>query len=182
MARIELPEKGWVPSAVWEIYTGAENRVGYVPNTLKAASHSIRSMKAIDQFLQAYEEQGTLEPELRILASFTAAHRNENGYGMQSVRSTARRYFVSESKLDAIEQDDLDSLHLDDKERAVIRFARAMTDRADAGEEQLEAVRRYLSEDRVVELSFIVAGRNFLDRLQCTFDVDLEPELAAQRN
>lgn len=180
MARIDLPEKGWVPSTVWEIYTQAENRVGYVPNTLKATSHSVRSMRAIDKFLEVYETQGTLEPELRIIASLAATKRNDNEYGVDQVRSQARRFFVPDTVLDAVLNDELDTLG--PKEQAVVRFARAMTDNADAGEEALEAVRKFLSEEKIVELSFIVAGRNFLDRIQCTFDVDPEPELTAGLN
>ena len=180
MARIDLPEKGWVPSSVWEIYTQAENRVGYIPNTLKATSHSIRSMRAIDQFLEVYEQQGTLDSELRILASLAATKRNNNEYGVDQVRSQARRFFVSDDKMEKVLDDDLATL--DPREQAIIRFAQAMTDKADAGEEVLEAVREFLSEEKIVELTFIVAGRNFLDRIQCTFEIDPEPELTAGLN
>ena len=186
MARIDLPEKGWVPSPVWEVYTSAENRLGYVPNTLKATSHSLRSMRAIDQLIQAHEEQGTLEPELRILASLAAAHRNTNEYGVHEVTNQARRHFLPQAKLDAVLGNDLEGAieagHLDEKEAAVIRFARAMADRADAGEAALAEIRKFLTEEKVVELTFIVAGRTFLDRIQCTFDVDVEPELSRDVN
>ena len=178
MARIELPEKGWVPSPVWEVYTSAENRLGYIPNTLKATSHSLRSMRAIDQLIQAYEEQGNLEPELRILASLAAAHRNKNSCGVTQITDQARRYMLPQEKLHAVLQNQLEDENLFTlRERAVIRFAQAMTDRADAGEEALTEIRHYLSEEKVVELVFIVAGRNFLDRIQCTFDVGPEAEI-----
>jgi len=186
MARIDLPEKGWVPSPVWEVYTSAENRFGYIPNTLKATSHSIRSLRAIDHFLQAYEEQGTLEAAYRILASLAAAHENKNRYGIEQVRLQARRFFIPEAKIEAVLDESGEAAApgstLTDAERAVIAYARAMTLHADAGEEALARIRTYLSEEKVVELSFIVAGRNFLDRLQCTFDVEAEPELAAKLN
>jgi len=186
MARIELPEKGWVPSPVWEVYTSAENRLGYIPNTLKATSHSLRSMRVIDQLNQAHDEQGTLEPELRILASLAAAHQNRNAYGVGQVMNQAGRYFISEEKLNAVLNDQIEEQFkagvLDAKEVSVIRFAQAMTITADAGEEALARIRKYLSEEKVVELTFIVAGRNFLDRIQCTFDVDLEPEISPEVN
>jgi alkylhydroperoxidase family enzyme len=182
MARIELPEKGWVPSPVWEVYTSAENRLGYIPNTLKATSHSLRSLRAIDHLIQAHEEQGTLEPELRIFASLAAAHRNQNEYGVAQILRQARRFFLAEEKLDAILQDRVEETLFSPQEIAVVRFARAMTERADAGEAALAEIRQYLSEEKVVELTFIVAGRNFLDRIQCTFDVDTEPEVMAERN
>jgi len=182
MARIDLPEKGWVPSPVWEVYTSAENRLGYVPNTLKATSHSLRSMRAIDQLTQSQEEQGPLEPELRILASLAVAHRNTNEYGVQEVLNQARRYFLPEAKLGAVLGNKIEAGDLDEKEVTVIRFAQAMTDRADAGEEALAEIRKFLTEEKVVELTFIVAGRTFLDRIQCTFDVDVEPELSRDVN
>ena len=182
MARIELPEKGWVPTSVWEIYTSAESRLGYVPNTLKATSHSLRSLRAIDQLIQAHEEQGTLEPELRIYASLAAAHRNQNEYGVNQIMSQARRFFLAEDRLNAILQNRIDDEMFEPREIAVIRFAQAMTDSADAGEESLDSIREHLSEEKVVELAFIVAGRNLLDRIQCTFDVDLEPELTPEVN
>ena len=182
MARIELPEKGWVPSPVWEVYTGAENRLGFIPNTLKAASHSLRSLRVIDQVMLATEEQGTLEPELRIFALLAAAHRNQNAYGVNRVLNQASRYFLADDKLNALLHNGVAEPLFEPREIAVIRFAEAMSAQPDAGEEALEAVREHLSEEKVVELSFLVAGRNFLDRLECTFDVDPEPELAAKTN
>jgi len=182
MARIELPEKGWVPSPVWEVYTSAENRLGYIPNMLKATSHSLRSLRAIDQLLQAHEAQGTLEPELRIYASLAATHRNHNEYGVNQVLNQARRYFLPEEKLNAILAGVTGEPTFSDRETAVLRFAQAMTDQADAGEPALAEIRKHLSEEKVVELTFVVAGRNFLDRIQCTFDVDPEPEVTAERN
>ena len=176
MARIELPEKGWVPSPVWEVYTGAENRLGFIPNTLKAASHSLRSLRVIDQVMLATEEQGTLEPELRIFALLAAAHRNQNAYGVNRVLNQASRYFLADDKLNAILHNGVAEPLFEPREIAVIRFAEAMSAQPD------EAVREHLSEEKVVELSFLVAGRNFLDRLECTFDVDPEPELAAKTN
>jgi len=182
MARIDLPEKGWVPSPVWEVYTRAENRLGYIPNMLKATSHSIRSLRAIDQFLQAHEEQGTLEPELRIYASLAASHRNQNEYGVNQVLNQARRYFLPDEKVKAILAGRTGEPDFNARETAVIHFAQAMTDAADAGEAALTEIRKHLTEEKVVELTFVVAGRNFLDRIQCTFDVDLEPEVTAARN
>ncbi|MBN2492110.1 MAG: carboxymuconolactone decarboxylase family protein [Planctomycetes bacterium] len=182
MARIDLPEKGWVPSSIWEVYTGAENRLGYVPSTLKATSHSLRSLRAVDQLLQAHETQGTLEPELRLFASLAAAHRNHNEYGIDQVLRQARRFFLPEDKLQAILNDQVDEALFAPSELAAIRFAWAMTERADAGEPMLTELRRHLSEEKLVELAFIVAGRNFLDRIQCTFDLDTEPEVLAERN
>ena len=182
MARIELPEKGWVPSPVWEVYTGAENRLGFIPNTLKAASHSLRSLRVINQVMLATEEQGNLEPELRLFALLTATHGNQNAYGVNRVRHQARRYFLSEEKLNAILHNRVESPLFDPREIAVIRFAAAMSENPDAGAEALEAAREHLSEEKLVELSFLVAGRNFLDRLECTFDIDIEPELVAKTN
>ncbi len=62
----------------------------------------------------------------------------------------------------------------DDLQKAVIRYAEEMTENVAVGDAAFQAVRKVLGEQEMVELSMTIAVANFTNRLNDTFQTELE--------
>lgn len=63
----------------------------------------------------------------------------------------------------------------DDRERATVHYADAVTRGAAAVDEQdLESLKRFYSEDEIVELTLVICAANFVNRFNDALQVEVD--------
>ena len=84
---------------------------------------------------------------------------------------------LTDAELAALQADDGDSSLFDDRERAVLRWAEALTrNTARQDEAAWFEMRRHFSDAEIVEISMASALFNMINRLNDAFRTQLEPE------
>jgi AhpD family alkylhydroperoxidase len=114
-----------------------------------------------------------LDPRLRELAILTVGMLTRAPYEYVHHVALARRAGVTEEQIDSLPVYERNPA-FDERERAVIRFAAAMTEQVQVPDETFEAVRAILDEVEVVELAMNVAFYNLTVRFLEAMQVDLE--------
>jgi uncharacterized peroxidase-related enzyme len=134
----------------------------------KAANPFFRAManrpdvlKNFPPLYSAVMGPGTVERRIKSLVYLTCSYANECAFCIQSNLPGARKAGVTEEEIQAVqtEQDQVFS----EPERAAIRYARELTQTADA-EESREALLQHFSDEQVVEITLVVCISNFTNR------------------
>jgi alkylhydroperoxidase family enzyme len=115
-----------------------------------------------------------LSPKLRELAILTVGHCTHSVYEIAHHQSHAEKAGVSPEQRRAIESFD-SSPHFDEKERAVMAFARESTQRVDVSDATWSRVAAFLSEPELIALTLIVAWYNSGVRIMGALGIELEP-------
>ncbi|HWC97956.1 MAG TPA: carboxymuconolactone decarboxylase family protein [Candidatus Sulfopaludibacter sp.] len=104
---------------------------------------------------------GSVERRIKALVYLTCSYANECVFCIQSNLPGARKAGVTEDEIQAIqtEQEQVFS----DPERAVIRYAREITQTADA-EDSRDALLEHFTSEQVVEITLVSAMANFTNR------------------
>jgi AhpD family alkylhydroperoxidase len=104
---------------------------------------------------------GSVERRIKSLVYLTCSYANECAFCIQSNLPGARKAGVTEEEIQAVqtEQEQMFS----EPERAAIRYARELTQTADA-EESRAALLEHFTSEQVVEITLVVCISNFTNR------------------
>jgi AhpD family alkylhydroperoxidase len=132
-----------------------------VLNIYRLMAHHARSLAP---FLGWYPRlrEGPLDPGLRYLAYVRASRLNRCGYCVAHNRAAARRGGVSREQLAAL----------------ALQYAEEMTTSVQVDAELVEALKRRLSPEALVQLTVSVAAANFTNRFNEALGTELEVEEA----
>ncbi len=171
MARIPYVEKDNAPPEVKAIYEQLEQRYGAVPNMVKGLANSPSLFQTLMPFLRSVLGPNTLDPQIKELAILTTTKLNLCSYCTTQHTAMGQKVGLSMEKIAQLpEEDDI----FDERERAVIRFAKEVTENVSATEESINALRKYFDETQIVELNLTIGAFNLLTRFTDTFKVELE--------
>jgi AhpD family alkylhydroperoxidase len=115
-----------------------------------------------------------LNPKLRELAILTVGYCTGSQYEIAHHQSHAEKAGVSREQLKAVAQFETSPL-FDEREKAVMAFARESTHRVDVNDAAWNAVARFLSEPELIALTLTVAWYNSGVRIMGALAIDLEP-------
>lgn len=112
-----------------------------------------------------------LDPALRSLVTVRVSQINHCRFCVDLNSATLLKRGVKTDKIDAL-QSWRDSSLFDDRERAVLDYAEAVT-RSDiqVTDEQTEALRAYFDDDAIVELTGLIAFQNLSSKFNAALDV-----------
>ena len=116
----------------------------------------------------------SINPKLRELAILTVGYCTGSQYEIAHHQSHAENAGVSREQLKAVAQFDTSPL-FDEREKAVMAFARESTLRVDVNDTAWNAVAEFLSEPELISLTLTVAWYNSGVRLMGALAIDLEP-------
>ena len=119
-----------------------------------------------------------LSPKLRELAILTVGHCTDSRYEIAHHRSHAEKAGVTARQLKAIARFD-DSPVFDEKEKAVMAFARESTQKVDLSEATWQHAARFLNQPELIALSLVVAWYNSGVRIMGALAIELEPGYTA---
>ncbi len=177
MARISYVEKDQAPAEVRAIYEQLEKNLGIVPNVIKAMANSPGLLQGFMPFLEAVLSSSAVDAPLKELAILTTTKINGCKYCTAHQTVAGKRAGLTKKKIEALP--DFNSSSLDEKEKAVVRFAKEVTERVSASEESMNELHKYFNGSQILELNLVIGAFNILTRFADTFKVDLEPEFQA---
>jgi len=127
----------------------------------RGMAHRAEALRAFVPLYGAIMRPGSVERRVKELAYLTASYANECPYCTAAHIAAGRKAGITDAELEALQtqQDHTFS----EVERAVIRYARELTQTA-AAHESRPALQEHFSDEQIVELTLVVAMANFTNR------------------
>ena len=144
-------------------------------NLFRVMGHSPRLLHQFMRLGSDLRHKTKLDPRLRELAILTVGRLTNAPYEYVHHIAIARRTGVSEEQIDGLPVWERHPA-FSEQERAVIRYAEAVTRDIRVSEQVFDAVRAFLDEEQMVELAMNVAFYNLVVRFLEPMQVELEPE------
>ena len=171
MARVRLNETADLPESHRWIFERMEQRDGLL-NIFRAMSHSPEAMRRFMKFGSYFLGEGKLDPKLRELAILRAGWLCRAPYEFSQHISFGRRTGLSDDQIRAIAEPN--TRFFDATEMAVLTYAGEMTTEARVSDATFAAVREFLNEEEIVELTMVTGFYNMVSRVLNTLEVDID--------
>jgi AhpD family alkylhydroperoxidase len=128
---------------------------------LRAMANRPEVLKNFVPFYSAVVGPGSVERRIKSLVYLACSYANECAFCIQSNLPGARKAGVTEEEIQAVqtEQEQI----FGEPERAAIRYARELTQTADA-EESRAALLEHFTGEQVAEITLVVCMSNFTNR------------------
>ena len=173
MTRIRYVEKGELAGEWGHLFEGLERERGFVPNLYRAMAHSPRLLAQFLGMGEAMRAPGALPAGLRELAILRVAAVTGAETMRVSHLAAAHASGLSDAAIEAVAAGALETLG--PAQRAVLRFVDEVTRDVGASDGGWAAVRTFLNEEQLVELTLLAGFYNMVARFLRTIDVDLDP-------
>ena len=174
MSKIPYAEKGTEAKKATAVYATLEAEFGFVPNLLKVVGHSGAAAQAMGAVLDNLFHHLSLTPRIREMAYLTVATYNQCGYCFTHHSFFATHAGMTDEEIALLGESGLSSPVFLEEEKAVIRFALETTKNVAASDEAHVGLRKSFPIDQVVEIAFVVATANFIQRIGKNFGIELE--------
>jgi AhpD family alkylhydroperoxidase len=174
MPRIPYAEKGTEAENATVVYAQLEAEFGFVPNLLKVLGHSGPATQAMGAVLDNLFHHLSIAPRIREIAYLTVARHNQCTYCIGHHSFFAKQAGMTDEELALLGESGVSSTHFSESEQGVIRFALETTKNVAASDEALAELRKAFPLSQVVEIAFVVATANFIQRIGKNFVVELE--------
>jgi uncharacterized peroxidase-related enzyme len=172
MAKIPYVEKENASPEIRALYEQVEGKLGLVPNVVKAIANSPVMLQGFIPFLGAALGPSAVDAPLKELAIITTSKLNGCSYCTAHHVVAGKRAGLSVEKINVLP--DYENSLLDDREKAVVRFAKEVTEDVSASDESIRQLRNYFDNSQIAELTMVIGVFNVLTRFADTFKVDLE--------
>jgi AhpD family alkylhydroperoxidase len=116
----------------------------------------------------------SIAPRIREMAYLTVARHNQCTYCIGHHSFFAKQAGMTDEELALLGESGVRSTHFSESEQGVIRFALETTKNVAASDEALAELRKAFPLNQVVEIAFVVATANFIQRIGKNFGVELE--------
>ena len=174
MPRIPYAEKGTEAEGATAVYAQLETEFGFVPNLLKVLGHSGPATQAMGAVLDNLFHHLSLAPRIREMAYLTVAKYNQCAYCVGHHSFFAKEVGMTDEEIGLLGESGLTSAGFSDGEKAVIRFALETTKDVAASKDAHADLQKAFPVNQVVEIAFVVATANFIQRIGKNFGIELE--------
>ncbi len=175
MARVSLLEKTQASDTFQEIFNTITGRGGKILNLFKAMAHCPDIGRGFLNLGNAILRKGHLPPQLRELAIIRVGHLNQAGYEITQHIPIGQRVGLTDDQIEALSNWH-SSPHFNAHERAVLQFTDEITRNIRVSEETFQAVRAFLSEEQMVELTTTAGYYGMVCRVLETLQIELEED------
>lgn len=174
MARIEPLKKEEVEGETKEILEGIEKQFGMVPNLFATIAHYPKALIPLLDFYQAIAKESSIDPGLQEMANVAVSRINKCHYCITHHNELAKMSCVIDPKMSEINREEMTNI-FDDKEKAVIEYARQVTkDAHNVSDELFSRLKTHFSEKEIVNLTLIIGLMNVFNRFNGALGVELE--------
>ncbi len=174
MPRIPYAEKGSEAEGATAVYAQLEAEFGFVPNLLKVLGHSGPATHAMGVVLDNLFHHLSLAPRIREMAYLTVAKKNDCAYCVGHHSFFAKQAGITDEEIALLGESGLTTTGFSEGEKAVIRFALETTKNVAASNEAHTELQKAFPINQVVEIAFVVATANFIQRIGKNFGIELE--------
>jgi alkylhydroperoxidase family enzyme len=177
MARVQLIEKEQASPKAKELYEKIEKNGARILNLYKVLAHSPDVMRAYLQLGNALLSRTELSPRLRELVILRIAKLSGSKYEWTQHYPVALEAGVTREQTESIERWSI-APRFSDEERAVLRYAEEVAQGVEVNEETFNALRQYLNEQSIVELTVSIGYWGLVARVLVPLQVDLDDATA----
>ncbi|MCA9408787.1 MAG: carboxymuconolactone decarboxylase family protein [Candidatus Omnitrophica bacterium] len=174
MARIEYAEKGQEAPEASAIYESIAVDFKMIPNIIKLVGHSGAATQGLGTVIGIYFKKLKLDPRVKEIAYLTVARENQCQYCQGHHTMYAKQAGLSDEEISLLGDNGITSENFSEAERAVIKFALETTRNVKASDEVLNVLKKSFNLNQIVEIAFVVAAANFIQRIGKNFEADLE--------
>ncbi|MCL0079892.1 carboxymuconolactone decarboxylase family protein [Dehalococcoidia bacterium] len=175
MARVKLVEKDQAPPEVEDLFQRIEANGAKIINLYRAIALSPPMISSFLKLGNSLLNKAELSPKLRELAILRIAKLAGSEYEWTQHVPIAREVGVSRQQVDDVHQWE-DSAGFNDEERAVLQYTDEVALNVRAADETFEALRQYLSERSVVELTMSIGYWGMIARVLVPLEIELEEQ------
>jgi uncharacterized peroxidase-related enzyme len=174
MPRIPYAEKGTEAEGATVVYAKLEAEFGFVPNLLKVLGHSAPATQAMGAVLDNLFHHLSIAPRIREMAYLTVARHNQCTYCVGYHTFFAKQAGMTDEEIALLGGSGVTSTNFSEGEQAVIRFALETTKNVSASDEAITSLQKAFPLNQIVEIAFVVAAANFIQRIGKNFGIELE--------
>jgi alkylhydroperoxidase family enzyme len=171
MARVRLNQTADVAESHRWLFERLEPRGGLL-NIFRAMSHSPEAMLRFMRFGSYLLEDGKVDPKLRELAILRTGWLTRSEYEFSQHIAFGRRVGLSDEQIAGV--GDPAQGPYDDRERAVLAYAGELTVAAAVSDAAFGAVRAFMNEEEIVELTIVIGFYNMVARVLNGLQVDVD--------
>ena len=175
MARLRYIDRDDLPEDKRYLFDNLSRDGGRVGNLFRVLGHSPQLLHQFMRLGSDLRSRTKLDPRLRELAILTVGRLTEAAYEYVHHVAIARRVGVTEEQIDGLPVWERHPA-FNEQERAVIRYATAVTRDIRVPDEAFVAVRAFLDDEQMVELTLNIAYYNLVVRFLEPMQVDLEED------
>jgi 4-carboxymuconolactone decarboxylase len=173
MTRVEMIQKNQASPEVKELYSKLEKNGTRILNLYKVLAHNSHVLRNFLRLGNSLLTRAELSPKLRELAILRIAHLAGSEYEWTQHYPIALEMGVSHEQAKAISHWS-DSTDFADEENAVLQYTDEVTQNVEVKDETFRALRQYLSEQKIVELTLSIGYWGMVARLLVPLQVDID--------
>ena len=175
MARLRYLDQEELPEEYRYLFDRLRGESGRVGNLYRVVGHSPRLLHQMMRLGNDLRYKTKLDPKLRELAILTVGRLTGASYEYVHHIALALRNGVTQAQIDGLP---VWERHpgFSEQERAVIRYAEAVTRDVKVSDAVFDAVRAFLDDEQLVELTMNIAFYNFIVRILEPMQVELEED------
>ena len=172
MAKISYVERENAPENVQAVYDQLEAKFGVVPNVLKGMANAPELFMGFMPFLGAALGPSKVDSATKELAILTTSKLNGCTYCAAHHTAAGKRAGLTDEKIAAATDETSDAL--DEREKAVVRYAKELAQNVAASQEALDEMAKHFDEGEIAEINMVAGTFHVLTRFADTFKVELE--------
>ena len=173
MARVDLLNKEQAAPETREMFQKMEDKGFRVLNVFKAMAQCPKIGYYFLRLGNSILFEGSVSPTLRELAILRVGHINQAKYEWTHHVAIALRVGVREEQIGAL-HDWKNSGNFNEQERAVLQYTDEVTQNIRVKDDTFAAVRRFLKEEGIVELTTTIGYYGMVCRILEALQVELE--------
>jgi uncharacterized peroxidase-related enzyme len=157
-----------------DLYELYEQTMGFVPNSFLVMARRPEILDGFRRLIQAVWHTGTVDPQLKPMIALMASYAAGCQYCQAHEAARSKMGGVADDKIAAI-WDFENSPLFSPAEKSALRLARDAAQQPNAATSgHFDELRRYYSEEEIVEIMAVIAAFGFLNRWNDTLATDLE--------
>lgn len=161
-----------------KFFAGCRNLIGRVPNSMRVYGRVPTSAAWLLPFLVSLQREGAggrLDGRTKELIVLKTSFSNECDYCATHNTSLGQATGLSLEQIEALPTDYQSSASLSDRDKAVVRWAEVVTTNEAARDKAaFEALKEHFDDDEIVEITWLSAMFNMLNRVHDSLLIDIE--------
>jgi uncharacterized peroxidase-related enzyme len=175
MARLPYLDRDQLPELERDIFDQLLAQRGSIGNIFRIMAHSPLLLRRMLYFSDGLRNRTRLDRCLRELAILTVGRLTNAEYEYVHHQRLAKSVGVRPEQIERLAAWETDPA-FNKQERAVIRYATEMTQNVRVTDATFDALRKFLDNEQIVELTLNTGFYNMVVRFLLPMQVDLEPD------
>ncbi|MPZ89223.1 MAG: hypothetical protein GEU81_14380 [Nitriliruptorales bacterium] len=180
MARVPLLTDDDADEITKAFFEGCIELIGRVPNSMRVYGRMPKVAMWLLPFLVSLQREGAggrLDGRTKELVVLKTSLTNACDYCATHNTSLGIATGLTMDEINVLDTSYIESNLLSERDKAVVRWAEAVTrNQAARDKEGFEALREWFDDDEIVELTWLSAMFNMLNRVHDSLHLDIEPQ------